>query len=424
MVPGGCRVFRRSIDTFESFPRTFWVIALGVLVSSAGSSMIWPFQLIYIGRQLGLQTSTVGMMVTISSGIGLAVSFLGGSLADHAGRKPVMLAAQAAHGLAYLLMAAASSYFGFLAALTLIYIAMPIYSIGSDSMMADMLPAERRTEGYSILRMTSNAGIAIGPAIGGIIVSTSYTAAFHGAAVLMALQCAMLLGFVRETLDKAGRDRGGARRPEKRKEALEGYARVLKDRFFVLFMLVVAIGLVGPMMMWILLALYTKQAFGMSERLFSWIPITNALMCVFVQYFVTRLTLRFKPLTAIAAGMLVYAVGVGSVAWMGGFPGFIASMVILSLGELILTPTSTAFVASRAPVDLRGRYMSIYWVTWGIARAVAPMVGGILNDRISPRATWHGGLLIGAASAIGLAVMARWHAARELPEAEKAPCAV
>ena len=105
-------------------------------------------------------------------------------------------------------------------------------------------------------------------------------------------------------------------------------------------------------------------------------------------------------------GMLVYALGVGSVALMSGFWGFWLSMVIFTLGELIVTPTGTAYAANRAPADFRGRYMSIYWMTWGLARAVAPVVGGCLNDRISPHAMWYGGMLIGLASTLGLFLLA------------------
>lgn len=112
-------------------------------------------------------------------------------------------------------------------------------------------------------------------------------------------------------------------------------------------------------------------------------------------------------MSTLAVGMLVYALGVGSVAWASSFPGFVVSMVVLTFGELILVPTGTTYVANRAPADLRGRYMSIYWITWGLSRAVAPLIGGILNDQISPRAVWHGGLIIGTISALGLMLLAR-----------------
>ena len=222
----------------------------------------------------------------------------------------------------------------------------------------------------------------------------------------------MLLFFARETLDRRPR-------PEAERESFGGYNRVLQDGFFVTFVLIVSLGMIAPLMLWTLLAIYTKQNFGLPEYLYSWIPVTNALMCVFVQFPVTRIAQRFRPLPTLAAGMLVYAVGAGSVAWMTSFPGFVLSMVILTFGELILMPTGTTFVANRAPADLRGRYMSVYWVTWGLSRAVAPFIGGLLNDRISPRAVWHGGLLIGLLSVAGLALLASRKAAGRAARQER-----
>jgi len=378
-----------------------------VLLSSAGSSLVWPFQFIYISRVLDVELSTVASLIPLSSGAGLAASFVGGSIADRFGRKPVMVLALAANGLAYVLMSVSGTYLGFLVPMTIMSTTMLVYAVGSDAMMADLVPPGQRTEGYSILRMINNAGIAIGPAIGGFIVSQSYAAAFRLAAGCILLYSLMLLFFARETLDKeagAGSER----------EAFGGYHRVLKDRFFVTFVLIISLGMIAPLMLWTLLAIYTKQHYGLPEYLYSWIPITNALMCVFVQYFVTRVSQRFRPLPTMAVAMLVYAVGAGSVAWMSTFPGFVLSMVILTFGELILVPTGTTYVANRAPADLRGRYMSVYWVTWGLSRAVAPLVGGVLNDRISPQAVWHGGLVIGLASTAGLVLLAGRKAA-ELP---------
>jgi MFS family permease len=109
----------------------------------------------------------------------------------------------------------------------------------------------------------------------------------------------------------------------------------------------------------------------------------------------------------ITMGMLIYAIGVGSVAMMSSFWGFWVSMVILTFGELILIPTGTTYATNRAPADLRGRYMTIYWFTWGLARASAPVIGGFLNDAISPRAIWIGGLAFGLLSTLILFLLSR-----------------
>ena len=41
----------------------------------------------------------------------------------------------------------------------------------------------------------------------------------------------------------------------------------------------------------------------------------------------------------------------------------------------MLMPTSTTYAANLAPADMRGRYMSIYGLTWGVAQGVGPVMG-------------------------------------------------
>jgi MFS family permease len=392
----------RLRDTYNDYPRQFWLVAFGVLLSSAGSSLIWPFQLIYISRTLTLPISSVATLITISSATGLAATFIVGAIADRFGRKLIMFGAMATHGVAYILMSQAHNYIGFAIPMTIMGAAMPFYAIGSDAMMADLIPAEKRSTAFAILRMTNNAGIAIGPAIGGLIVSKSYTLAFYLAAGGMIAYSLLLLTFARETLQR----QNGPSISEK-KESFGGYGRVLGDGSFVRFVSALTLGMIAPLMMWTLLAVYVNKYYGIPEYLYSWMPITNALMCVFVQYPVTMLTRRLSAKTAITLGMLVYALGVGSVAVMSSFWGFWLSMVIMSFGELILVPTGSKYVADLAPEDLRGRYMSVYWLTWGVSRSVAPMVGGYLHDAIAPQAIWWGGLAIGLTSTLSLFLLSR-----------------
>ncbi len=314
-----------------------------------------------------------------------------------------MIFAQISHGFAYLLMGLAGSYVAFLVPMTLIGAAMPLYSVGSDAMMADMIPPEKRSSAYSILRMFNNTGIAIGPAIGGLIVARSYQLGFIIAAIAMTLYGFYLWLFTRETLQKSERATSTASSAEQPR----GYALVLRNHKYLVFLGTLTVGIMAPMILWMLLAVYTNKYFGIKETQYSLIPMTNALMCVFIQYPVTMVVKKMESRSAIALGMFAYAIGVGSVAVMNSFWGFWLSMVIMTIGELILIPTATKYIADMAPVDLRGRYMSLYWLSWGISRAFAPLVGGTLHDQVSPVAIWWGGLALGLASTAILFAISR-----------------
>jgi MFS family permease len=80
-------------------------------------------------------------------------------------------------------------------------------------------------------------------------------------------------------------------------------------------------------------------------------------------------------------------------------------MVILTFGELTIVPTASKYVADISPEDMRGRYMSMYWFGWGVSRTLAPLIGGWLNDNISSKSIWIGGLLFGLTSVLGLILL-------------------
>ena len=96
----------------------------------------------------------------------------------------------------------------------------------------------------------------------------------------------------------------------------------------------------------------------------------------------------------------------GLVSLATGFFGFWIAMVVMSLGELVLVPTSSSYASILAPADKRGRYMGLYGLTWSVAVAIGPVFGGLLNDHISPQAIWIGGLLVGMVGAAGFLMQA------------------
>jgi MFS family permease len=402
-------MFYKLKRIYHEYPRQYWLMITGVVISTAGGSMIWPFLLIYASGKLELPLSTVAVLISINAGTGLISSFIAGSLADKIGRKVVMNFSLTVNGLAYFLLMRAETYPQFVALMIMIGLSNPLYQVGADAMLADLISSEKRTDAYAINRIANNAAFALGPAIGGFLATRSYNLAFYGAGVGFLTYSLLLFLLARETLHKS------AVKTSMQAQQTEGYRRVFQDKRYILFVAMLSIGLIAPTMLWILMPVYAKTNFGMPEASYGWIPTTNALMCVFVQYFVTGITRQIRALPVLSIGMFIYALGAGSVALMSSFWGFWLSMVILTFGELTLVPTASKYVADLAPADLRGRYMSIHWLGWGFARTLSPIIGGFLNDNIAPRAIWVGGLLIGLSSALGLFLLSRLSSTRAMP---------
>jgi MFS family permease len=394
-----------SIKTlYHEYPRQYWLMIVGIVLATAGGSMIWPFLIIYASSKLGMPLSTVAALISINAGTGIISSLVAGTLADRIGRKAVMNFSLTVNGIAYFLLMYAHTYPQFAGLMMLAGLSNPLYQVGADAMLADMIPSEKRTDAFAINRIANNAAFAMGPAIGGFLATRSYNLAFYAAGFGFLAYSLLLFFQAKETLVIAPKSEPT---PSGIGELFRSYSSVLRDKGFMVFVLAISIGLIAPTMLWILMPVYSKTNFGIPENLYGWIPTTNGLMCVFAQYPVTHITRRYRTLPVLAVGMLIYALGAGSVALMTNFWGFWLSMVILTIGELTLVPTASKYVADLAPADLRGRYMSLHWLGWGLARTLAPIIGGYLNDNIAPPAIWIGGLLIGLTSTLGLILLSR-----------------
>jgi MFS family permease len=118
-------------------------------------------------------------------------------------------------------------------------------------------------------------------------------------------------------------------------------------------------------------------------------------MVVFLQVFITRFTRSYPALHVLRWGAVFYIAAPMILALSTGFWGFWLAMVVMTLGELVVVPRTSAYVANLAPAALRGRYLSLYGLTWNVAAGFSPALGGFLSDTLGPQAPWWGGALIG-----------------------------
>lgn len=368
-----------------------------MLISAIGASMIWPFLMIYISERLDSPLTLNASLVSLNALSGLVSSLIAGPLIDRLGRKRVMVVSLLTNALGFVLLSRAQSLVAFALLMVMQGASNPLYRVGADAMIADLIPEGKRIDAYSRMRLSNNLGVAIGPAMGGFLASVSYTLAFYGAAAGLFLYGVFVAFGARETLPKLS---PSFYNPTAAAAAgWGGYQTVLGDRRFLRFALTLVLPQISAAILWVLLGVYTKTHFGITEKLYGWIPVTNASMVVLFQLAVTAVSRRYDPLLALSVGSLLYGLGVGSVAFGQGFWWFWLSMVIVTLGEMVLVPTSSTYVANLAPPDMRGRYMSLYSLTWIVASGIGPLAGGFLNDALGPLAIWIGGGTAGVLAA-------------------------
>jgi len=394
-------VLTNPLRLLNEYPKQIRLMFFGMLISTIGSSMIWPFLMIYVRQRVNLPLTLIASLMTINATAGLIAAFIAGPITDRIGRKWVMVFSLAGNGVVHFFMSNANDFLSFAILMSLSGTFNPLYRVGADAMLADLIPSEKRPDAYALMRLSNNAGISIGPMVGGFISSVSFTITFFFAGTGMLIYSLLLAFFAHETLPK------NASLSEHILKSFGGYLQVLRDTQFLSFIGAFILAQMCAVMIWILMPVYANGIYKVPESQYGFIPTTNALMVVFLQVFVTRITKRYRPLPVMTLGTFFYTLGVGSVAFGHSFIGFWISIVIMTVGELILMPTASSYVAGLAPPDMRGRYMSVAGLTWSAAAGIGPLMGGYLNDNIAPVATWYGGFTIGNIGILGFLLLSR-----------------
>jgi MFS family permease len=394
------RLFTKAQCTYSRFPSQFWLILAGLLLAETGSSLIWPFMTIYLRSTLDIPLVVVASLMTITSLTSLASSLITGPIADHLGRKGMMVIGLLMVSGIFIAMVFTESLAGWAVIMFLRGLFIPVYRVGADAMVVDLTKPENRQEAYSLVRMVGNTGIAIGPSIGGFLVSHSYNISFFSAAVAFLVFSLLILVFSRETLPKKVTI-------DLMKDHSRGMGPVLRDRPFMALIMIYTLTIMGNAVLMMLLAVYAKENFNIPENQYGFIMATNAVMVVLFQYPITAVTKRFPALPVLALGALFYTLGIGGVAFGSTFTSFWICMVILTIGELIMSPTITTLVANIAPMEMRGRYMSVYGLTWGVGVGIGPVIAGYSSDRFFPAAMWYVGAIFALLSVAGFVILAR-----------------
>lgn len=430
----------------QNYPRAYWILLSIYFFNRIGASFIWPFMTIFIREQtrtsvttlpsllinspaaqaLGLSASTlpdlsytplstITPLLSIQAIASLIGSPIVASLMDRFGRKRMMIGGLIAYCAVLILMSSATQLWQWAVLIAIYGVMHPIFYVGTHAMVADLSTPENRTSAFAILRTVSNLSIALGPAIGGVLIARSHNFAYYSAAVINLVSLIPFVLLVTETLTRS--------KAQELAQSDHGYRTLIRDYPFVAFIAIFTLLEIAIALVFNLLSVYTKENFGIQENQYGQLLAINAAMVVLFQYGVTRITSRYRHLSVMIAGALFYVVGLAGFAQSSILAHFAASMIIMTIGELIAMPTANALVANMAPADMRARYLGLLSLTFTFGTGLGPILGGLLSDRYGPPAIWYGGAFASLLAAGGFAALsyARNRRARDRTTVEPKP---
>ena len=394
----------------QPFPRGFWVIWTTVAVDLIGFGIVLPILPQYAER-FGAGAAVIGVLSASFSLAQLVFAPVWGKLSDRIGRKPIIIISLCGTAIGSLVT-------GFAGALWLLFLGRIIDGISGASVsvaqaaVADISPARQRARYMGLIGAAFGVGFVAGPAIGGLAALAGPKVPFFVAAAIAAINALIALKRLPETAHGvqghplARAEVVAAREAEfvaansdaeniAAEPALDGPGIVepahsvlhhehadhtsATRRAEIIRLIVVAfVGVVAFSGFEATFSLLANNRYGLGLSGTAAVFAGIGVVLVGVQGgLVGPVTHRLGETNTLRFGLISNSFGLLVLAFDLGWAGLVIALLLLTVGQGLLTPTLSSAVAGRAGLDTG------VWLGWqqsagGAARVIGPLAAGAL----------------------------------------------
>ncbi|MBM7649703.1 MFS family permease [Bacillus ectoiniformans] len=390
-------------------PKAIWLLVIGMVINVTGASFLWPLNTIYIHEHLGKSLSVAGIVLMLNAAGSVVGNLLGGALFDKIGGYRSILLGTVINLSALVGMTFWHDFVHYVIFLTMMGFGAGIIFPVVYALAGAVWPEGGRRS-FNAIYVSQNAGIAIGSALGGFVASYSFDYIFTANLGMFILFFILAVFGYRQMSTVGGRASSVINESKPVKN---------KSKLTALFILCIAYMLcwVGYVQWQSTIASYTQEI-NISLKQYSLLWTINGALIVLGQPLIQLLVRPFKDnlKKQMIVGMFIFIISFGVTAIAGDFKGFVAAMVIITVGEMLVWPAVPTIANQLSPKGREGFYQGIVNSTATGGRMFGPLLGGMMVDLYGMTALFMAliGLLM-----IGLLLAFTYD--RPLKKAENAP---
>ena len=395
--------FKKIFNTYRGLPKEIYILFIGRIVNSLGA-YVHPLMALILTQKVGLSVIEAGSFVTILSVCQVPCLMLGGKLADSIGRKKVIIIFQFLGAISLIICGFVQPS---IVMTKIIIVSSCFYSISSpafEALNADITTPQNRKISYSLLYMGTNIGFSVGPIIGGLLYENYLPLIFIGDGITTLIALLLIIMFVKGN-KKETHSEGNNYDLINLERNVEGSAiKVLLKRPILICFAVGALLYSFAYSQWgFALPIQLGDLFSENgAKLYGMLGGFNGVIVICLTPILTSLTKKTNILKSMALGGLFYAIAFGMFGFIKLPILFYLSILIMTIGEILITINQGTFIANNTPASHRGRISSIIPLIVGAGYAFGPMIMGGIIDTYSIFLGW---IIVGISGLLGMSVM-------------------
>lgn len=362
----------KLLRDYASLHPIVYSLVLGVVLARIATSMSMPFLALYLGKSTDMSPLMIGLVIGAGSLASTFGGFIGGNLSDRFGRRVIMFAALFTWSGVFILFAFVHHPLLFMLLNILNGLCRSFFEPVSQALMADLTEPERRMKVFSLRYLGANVGVAIGPLLGAYLGLSEGPNAFLVTGVIYLFYSTGLFCVLQYF---------GIKKIEGTKKSkvnlLDAWNVLRQDvalRFYIIGGVIVSI---GYSQMTVTLSQHLKASFADGVTLFAVLMSVNAIAVIILQLPISLVIERRTPLFGIHFGNIMFALGFVGFALSENWFGWICSMVLFTIGEIMNYPSGNLLMDRLAPEHMRGTYYGAQSFH-SLGHFIGPSAGGFV----------------------------------------------
>jgi MFS family permease len=352
--------------------RGFVALGTATLAFFVAAGIVLPVAPQFASDALGADETGVGVAIASFSIAALLLRPLVGWSSDRFGRRPLLIGGALVSVVALALHLVAYDLSTFIAARALLGAGDGFFLVAAIAAGSDIAPPNRRGEAISFLSLSIYIGIAVGPPIGEALIGAGYDAVWL-AALVVTVGAVLLTLVTPESAPSVLADSG----PRTRAPLI--HPAGLFPGFIIL------LGLWGMAGYFTFVPLHARQV-GMDGAGQAFVLF--AVVVVALRIVGARWPDRYGAARVSGAALLISTVGLTVTGLVPTPAGLLVGTFIFATGVAFTMPALVALAVSRVPPAERGALVGTATVFMDVAFGVAPVVLGLLANRLGYEPTF------------------------------------
>ncbi|MFC0605308.1 MDR family MFS transporter [Winogradskyella pulchriflava] len=357
------QLYANYVNSFKGLVPEIWILSFVTFINRAGA-MVIPFLSIYLVNNKGFSLPQVGMIMTCYGVGSLLGNYVGGILTDIIGFYKTIVLSLFFGGLGFIAIQFIETYIAMCIGVFTLMFAVDVYRPGIFVAAGTYGKESDTTRNIGLIRLAINLGFSIGPVVGGLLIAkVSYNSIFWVDGATCILASLMLLFALKPKKVEHKEEHTNVE-----KQGVKPY----KNGLFLLFFIIMVINSIVFVQYFSSVPLYYSDHHKLSADVIGWIMFLNGVMIVFLEMPLISWLERKKMSKTIATfwGIILLALSFIILIFSDWFGVLIIGMILMTLGEMVGSPFSSALALDMAPKGRKGSYMGLFSMSFSFSHII------------------------------------------------------